>query len=176
MFTPSYLREPPAYFHTRILVGPGVFLTKNFVNERKITHVINCAFDTECPMWWKMLHPGRYVCLNAIDSPFHNILNWYPEFETAMRRFLREGNGVVYVHCQAGMNRSASLALAYVAKNFHQSIDVVKVSTLRQRPCMFQNTVFMNQVNEFINGRVQSEESKGYTILNTGNGDFRLSS
>ena len=176
MFIPSYLREPPAYFHTRILVGPGSFLTPHFAKRHNITHVINCAFDGECPIWWKIGHPDKYVCLNAIDSPFHNILNWYPEFESTMRAFLREGNGVVYVHCQAGMNRSASLALAYVAKNFHQSVDVVKVLTLRQRPCMFQNTVFMNQVNEFINGCVQSTESQGYTILESGSGDVRLSS
>jgi hypothetical protein len=163
---PDYIRQPAAYFHTRILVGPGAFLTPAFANERNITHVINCAFDGDSPKWWRNVHSNRYMCMNAIDSPFHNILNWYPKFEETMKRFLREGNGVVYVHCQAGMNRSASLALAYVVKNFHQPFHPFKMAVLRQRPCMFQNVVFMNQVEEFINGCVSSE--KDTRVDNTG--------
>jgi len=155
---PDYLRQPPAYFHTRILVGPGAFLSEQFVKSKNISHVINCAFDSECPIWWRTKYPEKYVCLSAIDSPLHNILDWYPKFEETLRKFLREGNGVVYVHCQAGMNRSASLALTYVAKNFHQQFDMLKLSVLKQRPCMFQNVVFMNQAKEFINGCIQSEE------------------
>lgn len=174
MFLADYLRQPPAYFHTRILVGPGAFLTPRFTMERKITHVINCAFDGECPQWWKTSFPDRYVCLSAIDSPFHNILTWYPDFESAMRQFLREGDGVVYVHCQAGMNRSASLALAYVVKNFHQPLHAFKLAVLRQRPCMFQNVVFMNQVEEFINGCVSSEKDTRIVDSRSNNGDAGL--
>jgi hypothetical protein len=166
---PDYIRQPPAYFHTRILVGPGAFLTPKFTNDRNITHVINCAFDGDCPQWWKDTHPTRYTCLNAIDSPIHNILTWYPRFEETIKRFLREGSGVVYVHCQAGINRSASLALTYVVKNFHQPFHQFKLSVLKQRPCMFQNTVFMNQVEEFINGCVSSE--KNTRILDAGSSD-----
>ena len=168
---PDYLRQPPAYFHTRILVGPGAFLTQRFVADRYITHVINCAFDSNSPEWWRIAHPDKYVCLNAIDSPFHNIIDWYPKFEETLRKFLREGTGVVYVHCQAGKNRSASLALAYVVKNFHQQFDMVKLSMLRQRPCMFENVVFINQVKEFINGCIQSEEDSRNASGNTNNGN-----
>jgi protein-tyrosine phosphatase len=78
-----------------------------------------------------------------------------------MYRFLREGNGVVYVHCAAGMNRSATLALAYVCKNFYFPMDVMIQTTLRQRPCMFQNPVYMNQVRELLNGRLQSPQNHG---------------
>lgn len=109
--------------------------------------------------------------MRAIDSPLHNILDWYPAFETALRTFLREGTGVVYVHCQAGMNRSAFLALTYVLKNFRQSMDVFIPSVRRQRPCMFQNVVFMNQVKEFINGCIQSEKNQGEPGIGTGNRD-----
>jgi hypothetical protein len=91
-----------------------------------------------------------YECLYAPDSPDADIRNWLPQFERAMYRFLREGNGVVYVHCAAGMNRSATLALAYVCKNFYFPMDVMIQTTLRQRPCMFQNPVYMNQVRELL--------------------------
>ena len=148
-----YMQQPPAWFSTRILVGPGAMLTPRFARENRITHVINCAQDLFCPDWWKQENPDKYVVLNAIDSLQHNILDWYPLFETSLRMFLRQGplDGVVYVHCQAGMNRSASLALAYVCKNYDLPFAPVVAAVRRQRPIILQNPVFMTQVEEFIN-------------------------
>jgi len=164
-FTPTYLRDPPAFFHSRILVGPGAFLTPNFVKKYDITHVINCAFDEDSPPWWRNDNPTKYKVLNAIDSAKVNILDWYTEFESTMKEFLREGTGVVFVHCQAGMNRSGSLALAYTAKNMSMDLDLLVSSVKRQRPCILQNPVFMNQVKEFINGRVQNSENQGVSFI-----------
>lgn len=161
MYKPVYLQQPPAWFSSRILVGPGEMLTPFFVERNRISHVINCAQDDYCPRWWKVRNPDKYVFLNAIDSQYHNILDWYPPFEAALRMFLRDGplDGVVYVHCQAGMNRSASLALAYVCKNYALPFDGVVAATRRQRPCILQNPVFMTQVKEFINhGRLSSTQ------------------
>lgn len=171
LMVPAYLRAPPAYFHSRILVGPGAFLTQRFVAERDITHVINCAFDGDSPHWWRAYNPTRYTCIAAVDSAQVEILWWYEKFETAMRRYLRQGSGIVYVHCQAGMNRSAYLALLYIAKNFNMSIDTMVPLLLKQRPCMFQNAIFMNQVKEFINGRLPSEKGPGITIGDDDIGD-----
>ena len=157
-----YMQQPPAWFSTRILVGPGEMLTPRFVRDNRITHVINCAQDIFCPDWWKLRYPDKYVVLNAIDSHQHNILDWYPPFEYHLRKFLRDGplDGVVYVHCQAGMNRSASLALAYVCKNYDLPFDPVVAAVRRQRPCILQNPVFIRQVKEFINhGHLPSAEN-----------------
>ena len=97
--------------------------------------------------------------MNAVDSLDANILDWYPKFEETLHKFLKEGNGVVFVHCQAGMNRSASLALAYVCKNFSVKMEDLYPAVKRQRPIMFQNTTYLVQVREFINGRVPSEKN-----------------
>jgi hypothetical protein len=162
-FTPPHLRLPPAWFYSRILVGAGGMLTPRFVQNNGITHVINCAFDQDSPVWFRTRYPHRYVSLNAVDMPTANILDWYAAFEETMHRFLREGNGTVFVHCQAGMNRSASLALAYVCKNFDLDIDSTLYATRSQRPIMYQNTVFMDQVHTFIrNGRLSRSKSEGY--------------
>lgn len=158
-FQPTYLRYPPAFFHPRILVGAGSFLSVTFVKRYNITHVINCASDRDSPDWWRFFYPNKYTCLNAIDSPSVNILDWYTAFESAMKQYLRESDGVIYVHCQAGMNRSASLALAYVVKNLGMEFDTVVSATRKQRPCLFQNPVFMDQVREFVNGRVQDSKT-----------------
>ncbi len=175
MFAVDYLRQPPAWFHTRILVGAGTFLRPAFVQQHRITHVINCAFPGDSPEWFREIFPDRYVCLQAIDSPNQNILEWYPKFEETMQRFLREGNDTVYVHCQAGINRSAFLALLYVSKNFHMSLDPLILATKRQRPCMFSNTTFRKQAEEFINGCLSREKDEGISILSIDRGDPGLS-
>jgi hypothetical protein len=165
LFSPNYLRESPAFFHPRILVGPGAFLTPYFAQKHDITHVINCAHDDFSPYWWRETYPTKYKLIEAIDDVNVNILDWYPMFESTLQSFLREGNGVVYVHCQAGMNRSASLALAYTCKKLGMEFDALVASVRQQRPCILQNPVFMNQVKEFVNGRVQDSENKGTQFL-----------
>lgn len=157
MFMADYLRQPPAWFYNRVLVGAGAMLTPEFARRYGITHVINCANPEVSPEWFRKSYPDRYVCLNAYDSVLVNILTWFPRFEAMMHRFLREGTGTVFVHCQAGINRSAFLALAYVCKNFGIDFGVAMNNAKRQRPVMFQNPVFMRQVEQFINdGRISN--------------------
>lgn len=171
--TPTYIACPPAWFYPRVLVGAGMALTVPFAYKHNITHVINCASEEDSPIWFRKRFPDKYVCLNAIDSPQVNILAWYEAFEEWMHHFLRQGDGTVYVHCQAGMNRSGSLALAYVCKNFGLDLDTTIQATRLQRPILFQNSVFMDQVRKFINGRVPCEENKGDDEWSN-NGDSRL--
>ena len=165
LFAPQFMKDPPAFFHPRILVGPGAFLSPYFAQKHDITHVINCAFDEDSPSWWRFRNPTKYKVLNAYDGVQYNILDWYPEFEKTMHEFLRQGSGVVYVHCQAGMNRSGFLALAYTCKNLGMEFDSLVSSVKKQRPCILQNPVYMNQVKEFINGRVQDSENTGIQYL-----------
>ncbi len=171
MFKPVYLRDPPAYFHPRILVGAGAMLTLPFVRQYGITHVINCASHQDCPEWWPMFFPDKYAVLNAIDSLHVNITDWYPAFEATMHEFLRSGNGVVYVHCQAGINRSGFLALLYSVKNLGMELNSMVQSVRRQRPCILQNSVFMDQVKSVVNGRVQNSEAprSNDSVCNNGN-------
>ena len=165
LFSPQFMKDPPAFFHPRILVGPGAFLSPYFAQKHEITHVINCAFDNDSPSWWRERNPAKYTVLHATDSLQTNILDWYPRFESTMKEFLRQGTGVVYVHCQAGMNRSGFLALAYTCKNLGMEFDPLVASVKKQRPCILQNPVFMNQVKEFINGRVQNSENAGVSFV-----------
>ncbi len=172
---PDYLRQPPAYFHPRILVGPGAMLTPTFVRKHRISHVINCAFPQDSPSWFHSVSPTRYVCLRALDSPVNNILNWYPLFEETLQRFLRASpDGVVYVHCQAGINRSAFLALTYVCSKFYGDAESEMVSLKRQRPCMFQNQVYRGQVLNFLNGCLPGAENPGLPLRGPSDGDTGL--
>jgi predicted protein tyrosine phosphatase len=152
---PIYLRQPPVWFYPRILVGAGEMLTPSFMRKHNITHVINCAQESDSPDWFKQTFPARYICLDAHDSLESNILTWYVRFEEVLRAFLQSGGGTVFIHCQCGINRSAFLTLAYVCKNFGLDFKSVYAGTKQHRPCMYSNGVFRRQVELFIqNGRV----------------------
>jgi protein-tyrosine phosphatase len=97
------------------------------------------------------------------------ILDWYPEFENWMRFFLRSTNGTVFVHCKAGVNRSAYLVLTFVSKNFGIDFRRLLAAVRRQRPIICDNSAFMRQVEDELYGRVQSEENKGHRINLNGN-------
>jgi hypothetical protein len=150
MFSPEYLCQPPAWFYNRVLVGAGPMLTPSFVRKYGITHVINCAHPMDSPAWFRTAFPDKYACIGADDSLIVNILHWYPQFEATLRAFLRDGTGNVFVHCQAGINRSGFLALAYVCQHFNIEFEEAFYNARKQRPILFQNPAFMRQVRNFI--------------------------
>jgi len=143
----GYLVDPPALFHPHILVGAGEMLTPAFVKKYEITHVINCAQESDSPSWFKEKNPDKYYCINAEDSLSVNIMKWYPEFKAVLKHYLQDPEArKVFVHCQCGINRSAFLALMYVCDVFKFPFAGTELSVLKQRPCMMSNTSFREQV------------------------------
>jgi hypothetical protein len=146
------LVDPPALFHPTIIVGPGSMLTPYFVEKNNITHVINCAFPENSPQWFQEQFPNKYTCLKAVDSETVSIIDWYPQFKDTMDSYLRDPfSKRIFVHCQMGINRSGFLALTYVCQNFGFQLKDTILCTLRQRPCLYQNTKFLKDVSEFLN-------------------------
>lgn len=121
------------------------------MNACNITHIMNCAEDQVCPPVAKSIVGSKYKCINAIDHPLYPILErHYSEFEKAMDGFLRDPTcSNVYVHCQAGINRSACLIIAYIVKRFGISLMKILEHTLKQRPCILTNPGFQKQLLEF---------------------------
>jgi dual specificity phosphatase 12 len=133
----------------RILLGPACYLNPVFVNTHNITHIVNCADDQTCPTWAKRwVGDKNYACINAVDHVEYQILDHcYDYFSHAMDTFLRDPTCKnIYVHCQAGMNRSACLVLAYVCQKFRISMEFLVESTARQRPCILTNPGFQKQL------------------------------
>jgi protein-tyrosine phosphatase len=150
----GWQRDPPAKLHTKIMFGPGMYLTPGFMKHHNITHVINCASNKDSPTWFREKYPSRYSCIEAIDSLDENILKWYPEFETTLNKFLREEeSGNIYIHCQCGINRSGFLALLFVCKKFNYSFKLASDSILKQRPCALTNSTYKQQVIEYISNK-----------------------
>jgi len=142
--------EPPVYVYPGILLGAGFMLTPRFVADNHITHVINCAFPDDSPAWFRTRYASRYTCLSATDSIDVKILDWYPQFETVLRHFLRSpGVGTVFVHCQAGINRSAYLLLYFMTQNFGFDF-LTSVKNVRRFRTVCTNPAFMKEITDTV--------------------------
>lgn len=163
----TYLDEPPAWFFPRILVGSGAMLTRRFADTMNITHVINCADMNATPLWFRMFRSEHIAVLNARDSTNAHLDEWYSFFEYILLQYLRSpGSQTIFIHCQCGINRAPSLSALYVMKNYNISWNQLRESVLRQRPCMFTNHSFRNQLETFSqnkairNGHIPSSETQ----------------
>lgn len=147
----GYNLDKHAIVFPRVLLGPGFYLNPVFVNVHNVTHIINCADEDACPRWAKRWVGPNYACINAIDHPEYKILdNCFDFFSRVMDTFLRDPNcRNIYIHCQAGINRSACLILAYIYKRFRISLNMLVDTVARQRPCILTNTGFQKQLLEF---------------------------
>lgn len=140
--------DPIAIVHPRIYLGPAFNITEQVLQFYDITHAVNCA-GPEFNI--KLIPEDNYKCINAEDSTTFDITSVYPLFESIMNKFLADPKcKCIYVHCQAGINRSAFLLLMYVCVKFQYKMDYAVKNILLQRPCCFRNTSFRKQVTEYI--------------------------
>lgn len=147
----GFLKDSPAKLHPCIMFGPGVFLSDDFIEKNNITHVLNCADEHAVPSSVPKDFKDNYAILNAIDSPFVNITNWFDEYKSAMDRFLQDPScKTVYVNCQAGMNRSGFLTVLYCCMKFKYKFQDACRAVVLQRPCALMNPVFYVQVQDYI--------------------------
>lgn len=154
----GFMKDAPARLHPNILVGAGCMLTPAFALKHRITHVINCASDCDSAEWVVEEYASNYTCIYAVDSINNDITNWYDEFELTLSSFLRSPEcNTVYIHCQAGINRSAFLTLLYCCTRLHYNFDKTCKSMLVQRPCALTNFVYYDQVKTYIKNRTCKE-------------------
>lgn len=140
--------DPIAIVHPRIYIGPCFNITEKIFERYDITHAVNCAGPIFNIPW---IPTDKYKCINAEDSTEFDITSVYPLFESIMNKFLADSNcKSIYVHCQAGINRSAFLVLMYVCIKFQYKMDYAVKNILLQRPCCFRNSAFRKQVTEYI--------------------------
>lgn len=147
----GWRNDPPARIYTNIMFASAEHLTPHFALKNNITHVINCAFDQDSPEWFRESNPEKYHCIGAVDSLEVNIVDKFAKFEEVMDKFIRQSDsGMIFVHCQCGINRSGFLSLLYGCKKFGYSYDDMVKMILNQRPCALTNFSFKQQCFQFV--------------------------
>lgn len=105
-----------------------------------ITHVLNVKHDSTI-----RFEGISYSHVPLLDLPEFDLLRALPQC-VAFIDGVREQGATVYVHCNAGVSRSAAVVIAYMMQdqhlNFHEAYRILKEA----RPAVRPNDGFINQL------------------------------
>lgn len=73
---------------------------------------------------------------------------------------VRAKNGCVFVHCHAGISRSATISISYVMKMMNWELSRAYEFVKQKRPCISPNLHFMGQLLEFEKQLKEKRDSK----------------
>ncbi|CAJ1341446.1 unnamed protein product [Effrenium voratum] len=144
-------------------LGPfGAARDQEFLTRVRITDALVVRAPEEariiCPKYPEFIH---YEVLECRDSPFENIIRFFPSVKQLLDGVLARG-GRILVHGNAGMSRSAALVVAYVMERFNLPSDQAHTYVLTRRHCISINEGFRNQIREYeMLHRVQLQVSSG---------------
>jgi hypothetical protein len=125
-----------------------------FLRENNIEFVLNCAEDYNRYTNNDLLDDINYLTLEAFDFNDYPIIKNHGiqalEFiETA----LMLGSNV-YIHCQMGINRSATLLAYVIHRLFNKTIKESIMLILEKRPICFTNKTYIKQLFDIEKGKI----------------------
>ena len=132
----------------RVLEGTNIYLTNAFVAEcnyaaNSSTSLVSCLPETENDI--KENRPNSIYIYRVRDCGDIKILRKLDDIVKWIDNQIQHGNTVI-LHCYAGINRSASVALAYhCLKTGHDIVTGFKYLA-QQRPGILTNTDFIEQL------------------------------
>ncbi|XP_042300843.1 dual specificity protein phosphatase 19 [Sceloporus undulatus] len=114
------------------------------MKKYRVTHVLNVAYGVENAF----PHDFTYKTIPILDLPETDIISYFPEcFEFIEEVKLKDG--VVLVHCNAGVSRAAAIIIGFLMHseglNFAKAFSLVK----NARPAICPNPGFMEQLHKY---------------------------
>ena len=125
------------------------------LSEMGITHALNCAgaersFFSHFPQYCGNNNAITYKQLDADDFENYDITTHFTE-SIAYIDEVHEANGKVLVYCKMGMNRSATICIAYLiarkGMNFLEAVKTVQEKRIK----ILTNKGFLKQLANFAN-------------------------
>lgn len=109
-----------------------------------VTHVLNVAYGVENAFPQDFI----YKVIPILDIPETDIVSYFPEcFEFIEQVKLKDG--VVLVHCNAGVSRAAAIIIGFLIHSeglsFPKALSLVK----NARPAICPNPGFMEQLHKY---------------------------
>ncbi|CAH8663341.1 unnamed protein product [Schistosoma bovis] len=119
----------------------------DLIRQLNVTHIINVT--DSLPMPFRKLNRIQYLHIPASDTTKQNLL---PSFDRAVQFIekARKHNGIVLVHCLAGVSRSVAVVIAYLLYN-NRGLNVYKALEFVQarRSVAGPNLHFMGQLQAY---------------------------
>lgn len=139
-----------AVFETMQMVLPNVFLgpltpatNRDTLLSTGITHICSCLRTTPC-----FPNDFSYLVISLNDADSEDIAAHFNNCIEFIHKATQAG-GKVYVHCAAGISRSATIVIAYMMYTmrigFDRAYDIVR----SRRPFVCPNAGFRRQLVEF---------------------------
>lgn len=101
-----------------------------------------------------------YLHIKAYDSSSFKLFPWFEEVANFIYNALEKENGVVLVHCQMGISRSASCVIAYLMKYYAMSFRSALQFVQSKRTIVCPNEGFQQQLIEFEKTRRIAKDSR----------------
>ncbi|XP_054065998.1 dual specificity protein phosphatase 19 [Rissa tridactyla] len=124
------------------------------MRKHKVTHVLNVAYGVQNAF----LDDFTYKTISILDLPETDITSYFPEcfefIETAKFQ-----DGVVLVHCNAGVSRAAAVVIGFLMNSerlsFARAFSIVK----NARPAACPNPGFMEQLHKYQEQNIKANGS-----------------
>ncbi|XP_029030695.1 dual specificity protein phosphatase 19-like isoform X1 [Betta splendens] len=110
----------------------------------KVSHVLNVAFGVTNLFSDQLV----YKTLQILDLPDTDITSYVEECSTFIDR-AREQDGVVLVHCNAGVSRSSSVVIGYLMLREGLPFDAAYSQVKQARPSIRPNPGFYQQLQSY---------------------------
>ncbi|XP_066538081.1 dual specificity protein phosphatase 19b [Hoplias malabaricus] len=111
----------------------------------KVTHVLNVAYGVENAFPEQF----TYKTVTMLDLPETQLSSYFPQcFEFIDEA--REQGGVVLIHCNAGVSRSASIAIGYLMARQKIPFEEAFIKVKSARPSVRPNPGFLIQLKEYL--------------------------
>uniref|UniRef100_A0A669QH84 Dual specificity phosphatase 19 n=1 Tax=Phasianus colchicus TaxID=9054 RepID=A0A669QH84_PHACC len=123
----------------------------------RVTHILNVAYGVQNAF----LNDFIYKTISILDLPETDIISYFPEcFEFIEKAKIQDG--VVLVHCNAGVSRAAAIVIGFLMNSerlsFASAFSLVKSA----RPSICPNPGFMEQLHKYQEQNIKKQNDFFY--------------
>lgn len=137
------------------------------LKEAGITHVVSCLAESERPKMLFLQDDFPTLFLPIHDGVHENISSLFPRwFDYVSQAKESHSKAKVYVHCEVGVSRSATMAIALLMKE--QSLDFLEAFTQvrSKRPGVLPNIGFASQLQHYeLELKTQANSQRDFSSL-----------
>ncbi|XP_055603423.1 dual specificity protein phosphatase 14-like [Uranotaenia lowii] len=126
----------------------GSAATVPMMQQLGVTLVINATTETELPNTPLPCDDTSYLRIPVKDNREADLNQYFHQVADRIEQE-SQNNGIILVHCVAGVSRSASLCLAYLMKYHRMSLKDAYNHVKARRPQIRPNVGFVKQLMEF---------------------------